>query len=125
MNRVKTTAAALTLGLALAVPLASHAQEGAPDGAAETGMQTYQALGCWTCHGFSGQGASTGPRLTEPMLPYDAFLEQLRQPRDVMPPYEAAIVPDQDVADIYAYLAAIPAPEAPEEIPMLQGYLDD
>jgi cytochrome c len=37
-----------------------------------------------------------------------------------MPPYEAAVVSDQDAADIYAYLRQMPAPPDPNSIPLLK-----
>jgi cytochrome c553 len=36
-----------------------------------------------------------------------------------MPPYEPGVVSDQDVANIYAYLQAQPAPKAGKDIPLL------
>ncbi len=38
-----------------------------------------------------------------------------------MPSYSAAILPDKDVADIWAYLASLPATKAPGAIPALAG----
>jgi cytochrome c len=37
-----------------------------------------------------------------------------------MPPYEAAILSDQDAADLYAYLQQMPAPRDPGSIPLLK-----
>jgi len=37
-----------------------------------------------------------------------------------MPPYTAQALPDQDLADIYAYLAAIPAGRSAKDIPLLR-----
>jgi cytochrome c len=38
-----------------------------------------------------------------------------------MPPYEAAILSDQDAADLYAYLRQMPAPRDPKTIPLLNA----
>ena len=38
-----------------------------------------------------------------------------------MPPYEAAILSNQDAADIYAYLRQMPAPRDPYTIPLLKA----
>jgi hypothetical protein len=36
-----------------------------------------------------------------------------------MPPYSAKILSDDDLGDIYAYLASIPKPPDPKSIPAL------
>ena len=102
---------ALAVGAVLAYPAIGSAQDMASSGDAAKGMQLFEQHGCYTCHGHSGQGASTGPRLTNPVLPYEAVHEQLRHPRNLMPPYGEAIVPEQDVADIYAFLQSVPEPQ--------------
>ncbi len=38
-----------------------------------------------------------------------------------MPVYTAVVMPDADVADIYAYLLSIPKGKTAAEIPMLKG----
>ena len=98
-----------TLSLAFAASLlaagAAFAQDAAPQGSAENGKKLYVADGCYQCHGYGGQGApGYAPRIAPKLLPYQNFLKQLRQPRADMPPYEATLVNDQAVADIYAYL---------------------
>lgn len=83
----------------------AFAQDAAPQGSAENGKKLFTADGCYQCHGYAGQGApGYAPRIAPKLLPYQAFLNQLRRPRAEMPPYEAAIVSDQQVADIYAFL---------------------
>jgi mono/diheme cytochrome c family protein len=77
------------------------------------------SIGCYTCHGTLGQGASTGPRLAPDPLPYQAFSQQVRQPRQDMPRYAPQFLSDQDLADIYAYLQSIPQGPAPATIPLL------
>ena len=47
-------------------------------------------------------GAITGPRLAHTALPFAAVVQQLRVPQNAMPPYEASVVSDADVANIYA-----------------------
>jgi hypothetical protein len=41
-------------------------------------------------------------------LPYEAFAGQVRRPANAMPPYTTMVLPEQDLADIYAYLVTIP-----------------
>jgi ubiquinol-cytochrome c reductase cytochrome c subunit len=79
-------------------------------------------IGCYQCHGNEGQGGSSaGVRIAPaPMLAFRAFTSYIRAPRGEMPPYTAKVVPDENVADIYAYLAAIPAPPAVDSIPLLR-----
>jgi len=98
-----------SLALALAVSLvtagAALAQEAAPQGSVENGKKLFVTDGCYQCHGYAGQGApGYAPRIAPKVLPYQAFVKQLRQPRADMPPYELAIVSDQAIADIYAFL---------------------
>lgn len=101
---------------------AASAQEAAPTGDAGHGKALFTADGCYQCHGYVGQGASsTGPRLAPDPLPYEAFVQQLRRPASQMPPYQAAILSDKDAADIYAYLVTIPKAPDPKTIPLLSG----
>ena len=96
---------ALALAASLLAGGAAFAQDAAPQGSAENGKKLFATDGCWQCHGYAGQGApGYAPRIAPKLLPYAAFLNQLRHPRAEMPPYEAAIVSDQQIADIYAYL---------------------
>ena len=79
------------------------------------GKSLFMSVGCYACHGTVGQGATpTGPRLAPNPPPLEAFLKELRSPRNVMPPYAERLLPDAAVADIRAYLAAIrPPPQRP------------
>jgi mono/diheme cytochrome c family protein len=93
---------------------------GAPAGNAERGKATYRRDGCWECHGFDAQsGGNTGPKLGPPPMPFPAFTNQLRTPRNQMPPYTAKVLSDSDVADIYAYLQTLPQPPKVESVPLL------
>jgi ubiquinol-cytochrome c reductase cytochrome c subunit len=108
----------LALGLAALWMGSAAAQEGA-SGDVQKGRQLFEAKGCYSCHGFVGQGSREGPRLTPPMaLP--AFVQQLRTPRAIMPPYTAALVTDSQAADIHAYLAGLPKPPDPKTVKLLQ-----
>ena len=95
----------LPLALLAALVAAPAVAQEAPQGSVENGKKLFGTTGCWSCHGLVGQGApGYAPRIAPKLLPYPAFLAQLRRPRADMPPYEAAIINDQQVADIYAYL---------------------
>jgi ubiquinol-cytochrome c reductase cytochrome c subunit len=76
--------------------------------------------GCYQCHGNEGQGGVAGPRLAPaPMLAFRAFVTYVRAPRGEMPPYTAKVMSEQNLADIYAYLAARPQPPPLKSIPLL------
>ncbi len=100
---------------------ASRQPAGAPAGNAERGKATYLRVGCWECHGYDGQsGGGTGPKLGPPPMPFPAFVNQLRSPRNAMPPYTAKVLPDSDVADIYAFVQTLPPPPKVDSIPLLK-----
>jgi mono/diheme cytochrome c family protein len=96
------------------------AQQAAPKGDAKAGQQLFLSIGCWECHGSEAQGgAITGPRLAHTALPFAAVVQQLRVPQNAMPPYEPSVVSDADVANIYAWLESLPAPQTAANIPLL------
>src|SRR5579862_6432309 len=82
----------------------------APAGDAAEGKRLYLAVGCFTCHGRSGQGgAMNGPApiLAKTAMPFDGFKAQLRQPINEMPAYSEAVMSDQQIADVYAFLQTL------------------
>jgi mono/diheme cytochrome c family protein len=86
------------------------------------GKQLYMATGCYQCHGTRGEGGgNAGPRLAPGPMPYEGLLLQLRQPRARMPVYTDVVMPDRDVADIYAYLLSVPKGRTAAEIAILSG----
>ena len=98
------------------------AQASTPAGNVDNGKKLYVQVGCYQCHGLAGQGARmTGPRVSRTEFPFESFLYQLRHPANQMPPYEAAVVSDQEAADLYAYLRQMPAPRDPNSIPLLKA----
>ena len=91
----------------------------APPGNAETGKKLFVSYGCYQCHGYEAQGSSaTGPRLGPRPIAYTAFSRYVRQPTGQMPPYTTKVVSDADLANIYAFVAARPAP--PANVPLLK-----
>jgi mono/diheme cytochrome c family protein len=88
------------------------------------GKNLFNTVGCWSCHGFNGQGAmsrgiASGPHINARALPEAAFIHQLRTPSGVMPPYTADVLSDEQVRDIYHYLSSLPVPPALKDIPLL------
>src|SRR5436305_8021236 len=112
----------LWIGAALtAFAIGSAAAQDTPKGDAKAGLATFQKYGCYSCHGIVGQGTlRDGPRLNAAALGYPALLAQLRTPRYEMPAYTAVQISDSGVADIYAYLSAIPKPPDAKSIKALQ-----
>jgi mono/diheme cytochrome c family protein len=120
MNKFAIWALTLT-GATLAATPAFAQQAAAPSGNVEQGKALYVQVGCFACHGLAGQGAlATGPRLSRTQLPFSSFVAVLRRPLKQMPPYEAAVLPDQDVADIFAYVRQLPEPRDPKSIALLK-----
>jgi mono/diheme cytochrome c family protein len=97
---------------------AARAQDAPPDDAAE-GKRLYLAVGCFLCHGRSGQGgAMNGPApiLARTAMPFDGFKGQLRQPATDMPAYSEKVMSDQQIADIYAYVESLPGPRPTKDM---------
>jgi mono/diheme cytochrome c family protein len=110
----------LTLAMIPIIPAALAAQDKAPGGSAESGYNAYMKYQCYTCHGTVGHGADrgTGPKLAPNPLPYAAFVAQVRAPRLDMPAYRKPFVSDQEIADIYAYLASMKPSPAAKDLPL-------
>jgi mono/diheme cytochrome c family protein len=86
---------------------------------AERGHDLFLKNGCWQCHGQVGQGGVTGPRLAPDPIPFETLSAFVRTTNRQMPPFSTAILPDADLADIYAYLQSVPKPPDPKSIPLL------
>src|ERR1700704_2601511 len=108
-------AVVLALGM-LAGP--AHAQD-APPGDAANGKRVFLAVGCMYCHGRAGQGGAMNypaPPLAKTELPFDGFKGVLRQSLRDMPAYIEQVLPDKDVADIYAFLQSLPGRSPAQDI---------
>jgi len=91
---------------------------------AEKGKTAYVQHGCWQCHGTAGQGSlptSGGKVIARTPLPLDAFKSFVRTTNGAMPPYRQAVLADEELDDIYAYLQSLPPPKALSDIPLLNG----
>jgi mono/diheme cytochrome c family protein len=104
----------LLIAAALALPGSALAA-----GNAEKGKDAYVKNGCWQCHGLAAQGGIAGPKLAPNPMPVQAFMIFVRNSNRTMPPYQKAILPDADLADIHAYLQTLPAPKDYKSIPLL------
>jgi mono/diheme cytochrome c family protein len=118
--RPRTLAAVVSL-MALATVAAAPAQE-APAGNAANGKRVYLATGCFTCHGRAGQGGAyngPSPALAKTTLPFEGFKMQVRNPSKDMPAYSEAVMSDQQVADIFAFVQSLPGRSNPNDIAIL------
>jgi ubiquinol-cytochrome c reductase cytochrome c subunit len=86
---------------------------------ASRGGDIFRRRGCSECHGTVGQGGP-GARLAPGALPAEAIAAYIRSPAGEMPPYAERVVSDTDVADIAAYLAAVPKPPAAATLDQLK-----
>jgi mono/diheme cytochrome c family protein len=109
------------LMMALPFAWAEQSSGALPAGNAQNGKKLFLADGCYECHGREGQGAAqTGAaRIGPPQLSFEGFQGYVRKPANQMPPYTSKALPDQDLADIYAYLKSIPQPLKGKDIPLL------
>lgn len=86
---------------------------------AENGKATFMKFGCWECHGTAGQGTIAGPKLAPDPLPFDTLASFVRTTSRLMPPYRESVLPNEDLADIYAYLQSIPPAPDYKSLPLL------
>jgi len=107
--------AAVAAGLVLAQS-AAHAADAAK------GKQNFMKYGCWQCHGTVGQGSPvTGPKLAPNPMPLEAMSAFIRNSNRTMPPYREAVLPNEDLADIHAYLSSVPSSPDPNSIDILKN----
>jgi mono/diheme cytochrome c family protein len=109
----------VTFALVALVPVRAQGPP-TPQGNAEKGKKLYVERGCWQCHGLAAHGGGiAGPRLAGRLLPWPAFSRYVRRPTEEMIPYTEKMLPEPELADIYAWLKAIPPPPAVSSLPQL------
>jgi mono/diheme cytochrome c family protein len=121
MKTKHIAASVLAAAIFCAGALAGRAQD-MPKGDPAHGKRIYLADGCFTCHGRSGQGGAyngPAPILAHTALPFEGFKGQIRNPINDMPAYSNAILSDQDVVDIYAFVESLPGSRSPRDFPVL------
>ena len=94
----------------------------APSGDAANGKRVYLATGCFTCHGRVGQGGAyngPSPALAKTAMPFEGFKMQLRNPANDMPAYSEPVMSDAQIADIYAFVQALPGRRNAKDITIL------
>ncbi|HWY05224.1 MAG TPA: c-type cytochrome [Candidatus Acidoferrales bacterium] len=114
-----------------AMPIAAHTNEPraarsqeqsskASTGNPQKGKIVFENLGCNKCHGSEGEGVSgagqnTGvPRIASTSLALPAFIQLVRKPKGVMPPFGSDRASDSDLADVYAFLQTLKPPAKQE-----------
>jgi mono/diheme cytochrome c family protein len=87
---------------------------------ANEGRAAYVDNGCWGCHGFEGQGGTTGPKLAPNPKPLEFFDTFIRHTQGKMPPYSEKVLPKAELVKIHDYLKSIPPTADYKTIPLLK-----
>jgi ubiquinol-cytochrome c reductase cytochrome c subunit len=88
-------------------------------GNADNGKRLFVKYGCYTCHGYQGQGGAAGAKLAPKPIATAALIAYVRHPSGSMPPFTAKVVTEAELTDIHAFLASVPTPPAAKDIPLL------
>ena len=120
---VAAVAALATLEIAAAGQAAATSQTAA-EGDIASGKQLFEKKNCYDCHGTAGQGGRDGARIAATEMSVAAYIRYVRQPAGAMPAFTEKILSDKELRDIHAYLKALPAARAPNEIPLLDQLRD-
>jgi mono/diheme cytochrome c family protein len=94
-----------------------------PTGDAKHGKELFLSYSCYSCHSFDGHGGA-GARLVPMPLNQAAFIAFVRN-AGRMPSYSSKVLPDAQLADIYAYLKTLPASRDAKSIPLIQQLLKE
>ncbi len=104
--------------MALVPELTAQTRDSTLEADAVAGKELFLKNYCWSCHGYAGAGAATGPRLAQTQFTSDSFTAYIRSPVR-MPPYRVEVLSDSEAADIFAYIRTFPPPPPLEDIPLL------
>jgi mono/diheme cytochrome c family protein len=124
MIKFRVFAAGVFGAAALLGAAGAGAQAQDPPGDAARGKAVFLKEACFTCHGRVGEGGAyngPAPILAQTALPFEGFKGQIRDPVTDMPAYSDAVLSDQDIADIYAFVKSLPGPRSPKEFPILNN----
>ena len=100
-------------------PAPAAAQASSGDAKVDAGAALFKKNGCYECHANEAQGGPQGPRIGPNPIPFPRFAAYVRNPSGDMPPFTAKVISDDDLASIYAFLQARPAPPPVRDIPLL------
>lgn len=90
---------------------------------AKHGKEFFLSYGCYSCHSFDGHGGA-GARLVPMPLNQTAFIAFVRN-AGRMPSYSSKVLPDDKLADIYAFIKTLPASPDARSIPLIQQLLKE
>ena len=127
MSSIRLGVVVLVLAVVLGAARTSAAQiseaaVAAPQGDAASGAKLYVDRACWQCHGLVAQGGGiAGPRLAGRVQVWAAFSGYVRRPTEEMIPYTATVLPDHELADIFAWLRSLPPPPDVSSLPQLSS----
>ena len=108
------------LVIACSIQVSAQDSNTAPAGNVDNGQKLWVNHACFQCHGYVAQGGQAGPHLSHVPPTWSYFLKYIRRPTAQMVPYTAKVLPDQEAADIYAWLKSLPAPPPVSSIPELK-----
>jgi mono/diheme cytochrome c family protein len=94
-----------------------------PAGDAKHGKELFLNYGCYSCHSFDGHGGA-GARLVPMPLNQTSFIAFVRN-AGRMPSYSSKVLPDEKLADIYAYIKTLPTSPDAKNIPLIQELLKE
>jgi len=126
---VKTTLWRVAVALCLLQIGVVYAQTPAPSsgtaatGNVQAGKDLYLRYSCYACHGYAGHGGA-GARLVPMRMALPSFTAYVRNPRQ-MPPYTSKVLTDAQLADMWAYIQALPKSPDPKDIPLLTQMLNE
>jgi mono/diheme cytochrome c family protein len=89
-------------------------------GNSQKGKVVFDTRGCNKCHGSEGEGVSPAgqsdgvPRIASTSLALPAFIQLVRKPKNLMPPFGADKASDSDLANVYAFLQTLKPPAKQE-----------
>jgi ubiquinol-cytochrome c reductase cytochrome c subunit len=102
--------------LLVAAFLVAAASSAKDDDAADA--RPFVSYGCYQCHGYSGHGGNSGPRLSADM-PYEGFRQIVRFPYGVMPAYPRELLSDEAMRAIYSFIQSQPPAPDIKDLPLL------
>ena len=84
------------------------------------GRKTFVEKGCYSCHGYNGQGGLWGPQIAPNPMNLEAMKSFIRNSASTaMPAYSSLLLNDAEAADIHAWLVSQPKTRSPQQIPLL------
>ena len=113
----------LVVGWVAFVGLDAQTPVPAPAGNAQNGKELYLKYSCYACHGYDGHGGA-GARLVPMRMNAPGFAAYIRNPRQ-MPPYTEKVLSDAQVADLFAYIKAMPESPSADRVPLLSRIMSE